>query len=100
MKIFSLVPRSEAGASGRGGREEKAFVGGKVQERAVNLTLRRNGDKWQVVGIKDEELARKIAEKIGQQLIVAGRGGLQKAGEQFGVQNLTEMIKQLDGIFK
>jgi hypothetical protein len=79
---------------------DKAFVGGTVQERAVNLTLKRNGDKWQVVGVKDEELARKIAEKIGQQLIAAGRGGLQKAGEQFGVQNLTETIKQLDGIFK
>jgi len=80
---------------------DKAFVGGKMQERAVNLTLKQNGDKWLVVGVKDEELARQIAEKIGQQLIVAtGRGGLQKAGEQFGVENLTEVIKQLDGIFK
>jgi len=80
---------------------DRAFISGKVQERSVNLTLRRNGDKWQVVGVKDEELARNIAEKIGQQIIVsAGQGGLQKAGEQFGVQNLTELIKQLDGIFK
>lgn len=80
---------------------DKAFVNSKMQERQLNLTMKRNSDKWQVVGVKDEELARQIAEKIGQQIItVANKGGIQKAGEQFGVQNLGEVIKQLDGIFK
>jgi hypothetical protein len=80
---------------------DKAFINSKLQERRLNLTMKRSGDKWQVVGVKDEELARQIAEKIGQQIItVANKGGIQKAGEQFGVQNLGEVIKQLDGIFK
>ncbi len=80
---------------------DKAFINSKLQERQLNLTMKRSGDKWQVIGVKDEELARQIAEKIGQQIItVANKGGIQKAGEQFGVQNLGEVIKQLDGIFK
>ncbi len=81
---------------------DKAFINSKLQERQLNLTLKRSsGDKWQVVGVKDEELARQIAEKVGQQIItVANKGGIQKAGEQFGVQNLGEVLKQLDEVFK
>ncbi|MDQ6788213.1 MAG: hypothetical protein M3033_15520 [Acidobacteriota bacterium] len=80
---------------------DRAFIGSKLPESPLNLTLKRNGDTWKVVGVKDEELSRRIAEKIGQQIIAtAGRGGIQKAGEEFGVKNLGEVIKQLDGIFK
>jgi hypothetical protein len=80
---------------------DKAFVNSKMQERQLNLTMKRNGEKWQVVGVKDEELARQIAEKIGQQIVaVAGKGGIKQAGEQFGVQNLGDVIKQIDGLFK
>lgn len=82
---------------------DKAFVGSKVRERQLNLTMKRGkgGDKWQVVGVKDEELAKQIAEKVGQQIIAAAaKGGLKSAGEQFGVQNLGDVIEQLDGVFK
>lgn len=80
---------------------EKAFVSSKLQDRPLELALKRNGEKWQVVAVKDEELARRIADKIGQELILlAQKGSLKKAGESLGVGNLNEMLKQFDGIFK
>jgi hypothetical protein len=80
---------------------DKAFVKSKSRDRPLELTLKRNNDKWQVVGIKDEELAAQIADKIGQELILmAQKGSVRKAGESLGVGNLGDVIKQLDGIFK
>lgn len=80
---------------------DKAFINGKSPENPLNLTLKRNGDKWRVVGVKDEELARNIAGKIGQQIILAAtKDGVNKAGEQLGVGNLTDLVRELDGIFK
>lgn len=81
---------------------DKAVVASKIQEQNdLNLTMKRSGERWQVVGVKDEELAEKLAQKIGQQLIfAAGKGGIKRAGEEFGVENLNDLIKQLDGVFK
>ena len=65
------------------------------------MTLKRNGEKWQVIAVKDEVLARRIAEKIGQDLIAAAqKGGARKAGEQLGVANLEEVLKSAENIFK
>ncbi len=80
---------------------DKAFVDSKLQERQLSLTMKQSGEKWQVVGVKDEQLAKQIAEKVGQQIILAAnKGGLKSAGEQFGLQNLGDVIKELDGVFK
>lgn len=80
---------------------DRAFIKSKLPEIPLNLTLKLSSGRWKVVGVKDEELSKQIAEKIGQQIILAaGKGGIQKAGEEFGVRDLGEVIKQLDGIFK
>jgi len=80
---------------------DKAFIVSKLPETRLNLSLKKNGGNWRVVGVRDEELARNIAEKIGQQIILAAtKGGIGKAGEQSGIGNLSDLIKQLDGIFK
>lgn len=80
---------------------EKAFVKSKLQDRPLEVTLKRNGEKWQVIAVKDEVLARRIAEKIGQDLIaVAQKGSVKKAGEQLGVSNLEEVLRRAESIFK
>ncbi|MDQ2746215.1 MAG: hypothetical protein M3T96_03040 [Acidobacteriota bacterium] len=80
---------------------EKAFVKSKIPERPLEVTMRRNGDKWQIVAVKDDVLARRVAEKIGQELIVAAqKGSLQKAGEQLGVSNLADALKKAQELFK
>lgn len=80
---------------------EKAFIKSKVPERPLDVTLKRSGERWQVVAVKDEVLARRVAEKIGQDLIVAAqKGSLQKAGEQLGVSNLADALKKAQDLFK
>ncbi len=79
---------------------DKAFVKSNLQERPLEVTMKRSGAKWQIVGIKDEILARRIAEKIGQEIIAAARkGGIEKAGKQLGIENLQDILKETE-IFK
>ena len=80
---------------------DKAFVKSEMLDRPLELTLKRNGDKWQVVGLKDEELAKRIAEKIGQEIIaLAKNGNIGRAGANLGVENLQDVLKQAQDIFK
>lgn len=80
---------------------DKSLIKSKLQDRPLELILKRNGNRWQVIGIKDEELSRRVAEKIGQQLIVlAKNNGINKAGENFGIKNLGDLLKEVEGIFK
>lgn len=73
---------------------DKANIKSKLADRPLEITMRRgNGGRWKVVALKDEVLARKIAEKIGQDLIEkAKKHGAKKAGEQLGVENLDEIL--------
>lgn len=80
---------------------EKTVVKSNIPERPLDLTLKKNGDKWQVVAVKDEILARRIAEKVGQDLIaVAQKDGIKKVGEKLGVSNLEDILKNSNKIFK
>jgi len=80
---------------------EKAFVKSKVENRPFEVTLKLNGERWQIVGMKDDVLARQVAEKIGQDLISGARNGnVKKTGEQLGISNLEEVLKKADEIFK
>lgn len=79
---------------------DRAFVRSKIQDRPLEVTMKKNGERWQVVAVKDEVLARRVAERIGQDLIVGAKNGsLKKAGEQLGVSNLEDVLKKAD-IFK
>ena len=80
---------------------EKASVKSVVPERPFEVTMKRSGAKWQIVAVKDEALARRAAEKIGQELIVAAqKGSLQKAGEQLGISNAADALKKAQDLFK
>ena len=80
---------------------DKATVQSKIENRPLELELKRNGERWQVVGLKDEELARRIAEKIGQEIIAAAqqKNG-NNPGRRLGVDNLQDLIKEAEGIFR
>ncbi len=80
---------------------DKSIIKSKLQDRPLEIILKKNGDQWQVVGIKDEELSRSVAEKIGQQLIILAKSnGINKAGENFGIKNLGDLLKELENVFK
>ncbi len=80
---------------------DRAFIRSQDSNRPLEVVLKRSsGEQWQVIGVKDEILARRIAERIGQDLITGAKNGnLKKAGEQFGVSNLEDVLKNAD-VFK
>jgi hypothetical protein len=80
---------------------ETAIVTSRIPERQFEVTMKRNGDKWRVVGIRDEALAKRIAETIGQELIaISTREGLKKASEKMNAPGLENIKKKIDDLFK
>ena len=62
---------------------DTAVAKSKNADRPFEMKLRRNGDRWQIVGLKDEQLATDIARKIGQEIIaIAKNGGKNTADNQ------------------
>ena len=87
-------------------REEgdKAFVKSKLADRPLELEMKRNGDKWQIVAFKDEQLAQKIAGKIGQEIIGLakdrGKNQIEKVGKDLGLDNVNDLIKKAEDLLK
>jgi hypothetical protein len=76
-----------------------AFVKSKIPERPLEVKMRRNGDRWQVIGVKDDALAAKIAQKIGQNIIAIAQKGVTPSGERsLGIRNLQELLEQAQEI--
>ncbi len=42
-----------------------ATITSNIPEQEFNIKMKRNGNRWQIVGVKDEKLAKRIAQKIG-----------------------------------
>jgi hypothetical protein len=74
-----------------------ATIKSKLPKHTFEVSMKRSGAIWQVVGVSDKELARRIAEAIGQQIIaVAAKGDLRRGGESLGIQNLQDLVKQAE----
>jgi hypothetical protein len=78
-----------------------AKISPKVSEQPFEFEMQRNGNLWRIVAIKDKEIAKKIAEQIGQQILAAVNDGkLDEIGSQFGVKNLDEILDKAQEIFR
>lgn len=80
---------------------DTAYIKSKNPDKPFDITMKRDGQLWKIVEVKDEKLSRKIAEKIGQQLMALVKSGsFENAQKQLGVEKLGEMLKNLNDIFK
>ena len=83
---------------------DKAFVKSKLQNRPLEIEMKKNGDLWQVVAVKDEVLAQTIAEKIGKEIMEIakkkGKNNLKNAGKELGVENIQDIFEDFTDIFK
>ena len=74
---------------------DTATVKSKLPEHPLELKMRRSGTRWQIVGVRDENLATDIAQKIGQEIIaIAMGGGVRKTNDSMNVGGLAELLKQ------
>ena len=63
--------------------------------RPFVLIMRKAGERWKVVGIRDEQLATDIARSIGQQVIeMATKGVTDEVADRLGVGKLAEILRQ------
>ncbi|MET0753125.1 MAG: hypothetical protein ABWZ66_07120 [Pyrinomonadaceae bacterium] len=80
---------------------ENATVKSKIPERQLELTMKKKGGKWQVVAIRDEVLAQRIAEKIGQEMIAGSKDGtLEKNMKKTNGKSFEDLKKSIEDIFK
>lgn len=59
---------------------------------SFTLKMRRDGERWVIVGLTDEQLAQNIAQRIGQELMRLAAAGNDTAGSIDGI------LKRLNGI--
>ena len=80
---------------------DDALVKSKLRDHAFEVKMKKSGDRWKIVGVRDEQLATRIAQRIGQEIVaIASNGGTGADPEQLGIRNVGELIKQAQDIFK
>ncbi len=79
---------------------ETATIKSKIPDQQFELKMKRNGNVWQLIGAKDDKLATKIAQKIGQEIIAAATNKGSGTGDTFGVKNLQDLLKKANDLLK
>ena len=78
-----------------------ATVRSKLPEHDFEVKMRRNGTKWQVVGVRDEDLSTSIAQAIGEQIIGAATGGnAESAGKRLGIRNMENLLREVEKLLE
>ena len=81
-----------------------ARVSSRLADRPMEVVMKRNGRYWQIVAIKDETLAEKIAQRVGQQIIALvrdkGRDSIERAGRKIGLKNLGDILKKAEELLR
>lgn len=71
---------------------DRATVKSVRPEDSFTLKMRRDGERWVIVGLTDEQLAQSIAQRIGQELMRLAVAGNDTAG------SIDGLLKRLNGI--
>ena len=80
---------------------DNAVVTSKLPQHPLEMKMRRNGDRWQVVGVRDDEMATNIARAIGQDVIaVAVNGGPEKSAAKLGDVSIADILRKAQQLVK
>lgn len=79
---------------------DTAIVKSKIPEHPLEMKMKKNGDRWQIIGVRDEQLATAIARKVGQEIMAIAVGGGKRAADQFGIGNLTDLLRQAEELVR
>ena len=79
---------------------DTATVRSKVPEHNFEVRMKRDGDRWKISGVRDEELATRIAQRIGQEIVAIAVNGTGSGRSRLGIQNINELLRQAEEIFK
>lgn len=78
---------------------DKATASGKTEDRPLEIIMKRSGDHWTIVGVKDDALATEIARRVGQELIGLVQGGPQMRNT-LGPADVVDLLKKAQEILQ
>lgn len=79
---------------------ETATVKSRLPEHSFELKMKRSGERWKVAGLADEELATRIAQRIGQEIVAVAVNPSSSSRSKLGVKNINELLREAEEIFK
>jgi hypothetical protein len=79
---------------------ENATVTSKLPEHNFEVRMKRSGDKWKIVGVTDKDLATRIAQRVGQEIIGIATNGPKPGQSKIGLKNINDLLKEAEEIFK
>ena len=79
---------------------ENATVRSTLPEHDFEVRMRREGDRWMIVGLTDQKLATTIAQRVGQDILAIATNGSSSAKTRLGVKNINELLNEAEKIFK
>jgi hypothetical protein len=79
---------------------DNATVKSLVPEQEFEVKMRRDGDHWKIVAVKDDKLATNIAQRVGQEIIAIAVNGTDSNRSRLGVKNINELLNEAEKIFK
>jgi hypothetical protein len=79
---------------------DNATVKSLVPEQEFEVRMRRDGDHWKIVAVKDDKLATNIAQRVGQEIIAIAADGGNSSRSRLGVKNINELLNEAEKIFK
>lgn len=79
---------------------DNATVKSLVPEQEFEVRMRRTGESWKIVAVKDDKLATTIAQRVGQEIIAIATNGPDSGRSRLGVQNINELLNEAEKIFR
>lgn len=81
-------------------RGDDATVKSLIPEQELEVKMRRDGDLWKIVAVKDDKLATAIAQRVGQEIIAIAVNGTDSGRSRLGVKNINELLNEAEKIFR
>ena len=79
---------------------ENAVITSKLPEHEFEVRMKRAGERWKIVGVTDQQLATRIAQRVGQDILAIAVNGNPSAKTRLGVKNINELLNEAEKIFK
>jgi hypothetical protein len=79
---------------------DTATVRSREPDHNFEFRMVRAGSVWKIAAVKDDELATRIAQRIGQEVVAIAVNGPGSARSRLGVKNINEVLREAEEIFK
>ncbi len=77
-----------------------ATVKSKLPEHNFEVQMKRTGERWKISAVKDDALATRIAQRIGQEIIAIAVNGSGSRKSRLDIANINELLREAVEIFR